>query len=173
MKPSVKILIFCLTTFLFIGCDRVTKDLAKEHLQNKPMVSYLNNTLQLVYVENTGAAMSLGDALPQKTSFWLLSVLPLIFLLGLSVYTIRQAREMSLGKIISFALLIAGGLGNIIDRVAFDRHVTDFMILGGSWKIHTGVFNFADVCVSAGAIGLILFYRDKKMKTESNPQNFQ
>src|SRR5476651_698426 len=114
MKPSLKILIFCLTTFLFIGCDRVTKDLAKEHLQNKPVISYLNNTVRLVYVENTGAAMSLGDALPQKTSFWLLSVLPLVFLLGLAFYTIKQAKEMSLGKIISFALLIAGGLGNII-----------------------------------------------------------
>jgi len=151
---------------VFIGCDRVTKDLAKEHLLNKPAVSYFHNTFRLEYAENTGAAMNFGDNLPKAASFWLLSMLPLAFLLILSVYIIRHSKEMSLLKIFSFALIISGGLGNIIDRIAFDRHVTDFMILSIR-GIHTGIFNFADVCVTAGAIGLILFYRDKKIHAAS------
>jgi signal peptidase II len=161
MKASTKIVLFCISSFIFISCDRVTKDLAKEHLQNKPSISYLHNALQLVYVENTGAAMSMGDNLPKTVSFWLLSILPLLFLLFLAGYTIKHVNEMSMRKIFSFALLVAGGLGNIIDRIVFDRHVTDFMILSIS-KLQTGVFNFADVCVTSGAIGLMLFYRDKK-----------
>jgi signal peptidase II len=72
---------------------------------------------------------------------------------------------MRLMRLFSFALIIAGGLGNIIDRLLFDRHVTDFMILSIS-HLRTGIFNFADVCVSAGAIGLILFHRDRKIKEE-------
>lgn len=146
---------------LFIGCDRITKGLANTHLMNKPTVSYLNNTVQLTYVENTGAAMSLGDGLSKTTAFWLLSILPLAFLVFLSVYTIREAKEMNAMKVFSFALVISGGLGNIIDRLLYDRHVTDFMVIGTD-KIRTGVFNFADVCVSAGAIGLLFFYKEKK-----------
>ena len=161
MPPKIKILIFCLSALLFIGCDRVTKDLAKAHLMNKPSISYLHNSFQLVYVENTGAAMSLGDGLPRMASFWLLSMLPLIFLLGLAAYTIRHAKEMRFVKLFSFALIIAGGLGNIIDRIVFDRHVTDFMILR-LMNLHTGIFNVADICVSAGAIGLLFFGRERK-----------
>jgi len=161
LNSRIKILLFCLSALLFIGCDRVTKDLAKIHLMNKPPVSYLHNSFQLVYVENTGAAMSLGDDLSKPASFWLLSMLPLCFLLGLSVYIIRRSKEMGFTKIFLFALIIAGGLGNIIDRIVFDRHVTDFMILR-IFSIHTGVFNVADMCVTAGAVGLLFFYREKK-----------
>lgn len=165
MGNRVKILLFCLSTLMFIGCDRVTKDLAKEHLKNKTSVSYLNNTIQLIYAENTGAALNLGDSLSKTASFWLLSILPLAFLVALSVYTIRHSREMTMMKLFSFALIIAGGMGNILDRLLFDRHVTDFMLVDVK-GIHTGIFNFADVCVTAGAIGLLIFHRDKKINKE-------
>jgi signal peptidase II len=163
MRTRLKIILFCCSTLVFIGCDRVTKDLAKAHLMNKPSVSYFNNTIKLVYAENTGAALNLGDNLPKAASFWLLSILPLAILIGLSIYTIRQSRDMSVMKLFSFALVISGGMGNIIDRLLFDRHVTDFMIVDVQ-GIHTGIFNFADVCVTAGAIGLLLFHRDKKIQ---------
>ena len=52
---------------------------------------------------------------------------------------------------------------NIIDRILFDRHVTDFMNLGIQ-NIRTGIFNVADICVTAGAIGLLLFCSDTPAK---------
>jgi signal peptidase II len=160
MKTRIKILLFCVSCFAFISCDRITKDIAKEQLKNKEPLSYLHDTVRLEYVENTGAAMSLGDDLPVKASFWLLSMLPLAFLLGLFGYTLKNVRNMHPVKVFSLALLFSGGIGNIIDRILFDRHVTDFMNVGlGS--IRTGIFNVADMCVTAGAIGLIFFYKDK------------
>lgn len=161
MKNWIKILLFCTASVACISCDRVTKDMAKEHLKNQEPVSYFHNTIRLEYVENTGAALSLGDDLPKRTSFWLLSILPLIFLIALFAFTIKNAGKMSLMKIFSLALLFSGGIGNIIDRILFDRHVTDFMNLGIQ-NIRTGIFNVADVCVTAGAIGLLLFYKDKQ-----------
>ena len=161
MGSRFKIWAFCLGTIMFAGCDRVTKDLAKEHLQNKMPLSYLNNTVRLVYVENTGAAMSFADNLPKAASFWLLSILPLLLLLALSIYTLSRVKEMRFMKLISFALIIAGGLGNIYDRIVYDRHVTDFIFIGIG-KIHTGIFNIADVCVSAGVVGLLIFYKEGK-----------
>lgn len=160
MRISIKIFLFCISSFVFIGCDRVTKDMAKEHLKNKQTVSYFHDTFRLEYVENTGAAMSLGDKLPKPMSFLLLSLLPLIFLFILFVYTLKIVREINYPKMFCVALIFAGGMGNIIDRILFDRHVPDFMNLGIQ-NIRTGIFNFADVCVTAGVIGLLLFYRDK------------
>ena len=164
MKKGLKIFLFCLICLTFISWDRATKDLAKEHLKNKEPVSYLHDSFRLVYVENTGAAMSLGDGLPKAASFWLLSVLPLLFILILVVYIIKNAENFSFPKISAFALIIAGGIGNIIDRLLFDRHVSDFMNIGYK-NIRTGIFNFADVCVTAGAIALVLLYRNKKISS--------
>jgi signal peptidase II len=165
MGSRYKILLFCLCAIAFAGCDRVTKDLAKEHLQNKPAVSYLDNMIRLVYVENTGAAMSFADGLPKVASFWLLSMLPLVVMLVLIGYVISNIKQMRPGKFISFALIIAGGLGNIYDRIVYDRHVTDFIYIGVG-KLHTGVFNIADVCVSAGVVGLLCFYKDSTKEQE-------
>jgi len=132
---------------------------------SKPPISYFHNTFRLDYAENTGAAMSMGDGLSKTASFWLLSILPLGFLVFLGGYVLLNSKEMGLLKLFSFSLIIAGGLGNVIDRIVFDRHVTDFMNIG-ILNLRTGIFNFADVCVTSGAIGLLLFYKDKKSIAE-------
>jgi signal peptidase II len=161
MKSWLKILIFSLTSFMFIGCDRITKNLAKEHLMNEEPISYFNDTFRLEYVENTGAALSLGADLPQPYNFLLLSLLPLLLLLGATIYTIKKHKDLNLPKLISLALVISGGFGNLIDRMFFDRHVPDFMNLGIQ-NIRTGIFNIADVCITFGVIGLLLFFRKKQ-----------
>ena len=160
MGRNLKIILFFLISFASVSCDRVTKDLAKEHLMNKEGLSYFHDTFRLEYVENTGAAMSMGDGLPQPYNFILLSLMPLIFLGILAVYTVRGSHKMSLPKTISLSLIFAGGLGNVIDRILFDRHVTDFMNFGVQ-NIRTGIFNFADVFVTLGVIGIMFFYKDK------------
>jgi signal peptidase II len=161
MSKKLKIILFCFCCLAFIGCDRITKDLAKEHLKDKPTLSYFHDSFKLMYVENTGAALSLGDDLPKALSFWLLSIIPLIVLLILAVYTLKNLVHMRVIKIFSLAMIFSGGIGNIIDRIVFDRHVTDFMNVGFG-NIRTGIFNVADICVTAGVIGLLLFYNDKK-----------
>jgi len=169
MKKWTKIIFFCGCCLAFIGCDRLTKDLAKEHLKDKVAITYLNDTVRLQYTENTGAALSLGDELPKTVSFWLLSILPLIILLIVFVYTLMHLQRMGTMKIFSIALIFSGGIGNIIDRIVFDRHVTDFMNLGIG-NLRTGIFNVADVCVTAGVIGLLFFFNDKKEKPTVDPE---
>ncbi len=170
MKKVTKIILFFTCCLAFIGCDRITKDLAKEHLKDKPTITYLNNTVRLQYVENTGAALSLGDDLPKTANFWLLSILPLVILSGLVIYTLKNLQQMGAMKIFSIALVFSGGIGNIIDRLLFDRHVTDFLNLGIG-NIRTGIFNIADVCVTAGVIGLLLFFNDTRNKPTVTPEH--
>ncbi len=164
MKRSIKILLFCLSCLILISWDRASKELAKEHLKDKAPVTYLHDTFRLQYAENTGAALSLGDNLPQTASFWLLSILPLVFLLFMGGYAIKHSSATGLSKLSAFALIVSGGLGNIYDRIVFDRHVTDFMNIGIG-QLRTGIFNFADVCVTAGVILFLLSYKKNTLKT--------
>jgi signal peptidase II len=163
MKKWLKIFLFCLSSLTLVSWDRATKDLAKDHLKDKEPVSYFHDTFRLEYVENTGAAMSLGDRLPKTVSFWLLIILPLTFLSFLFLFAIKKSKEFRFIKMFAFALIFAGGVGNIIDRLLFDRHVTDFMNIGLN-NMRTGIFNFADVCVTTGAIFLIVLFSNKKTK---------
>jgi len=164
MKTRQKIFLFCLFSLLFIGCDQVTKNLAKDHLVEGVSTSYLNDMVRLIYVQNTGAALGLGDDLHPQLSFWLLSIFPLVVLSGLCFYALKNAKTMRSLELLSFCLIFAGGIGNIIDRILYDRHVTDFLNVGFG-DIRTGIFNFADMCVTSGVIGL-LFVRLTKSKSK-------
>ena len=149
---------------MFIGCDRVTKVIAKDNLVYGEPISYFHDTFRLQYVENTGAALSMGDSLPKAVSFWLLSMFPLAVLIALFIYVITRLNKMNRIMLFSFSLIIAGGLGNIIDRILYDRHVSDFMNIG-IYNLRSGIFNVADICITVGAIGLfIAYYRDKDTK---------
>lgn len=156
MKNNHKILLFIVIAVLSLGCDRVTKIWAKENLQNQLPKSYLNDTFRLQYAENTGAALSLGDDLPQPWSFILLSLLPSLFMLGVIIYAFYNIRTLDWFYVVCLSLIAAGGIGNIIDRILYDRRVTDFMLIQLTSTLRTGIFNVADVCITIAAIGLLL-----------------
>src|SRR6187402_1848185 len=109
MKSWIKVLLFCISCTLFIGCDRVTKVIAKDNLIYGEQVSYLHDTFRLQYVENTGAALSMGDNLPKAVSFWLLSMFPLGILVALFIYVVTHLNKMNRLLLLSFSLIIAGG----------------------------------------------------------------
>ncbi len=162
MKNCIKILLFCLTCTVFIGCDRVTKVIAKDNLVYGEPISYFHDTFRLQYVENTGAALSLGDNLPKGVSFWLLSMFPLAVLIGAFIYVITRLNKMNNLMLFSYSLIIAGGLGNIIDRIFYDRHVSDFMNIG-IYNLRSGIFNVADICITVGVLALFIAnYRTKE-----------
>lgn len=163
MNTRNKILFFCLISISFIGCDRITKTIAKEHLMNKPSYSYFNDMLRLEYTENTGAAFGFGDNLNASVAFWFLGIFPLVALLGMFLYMISKSKDLSPLKLFAASLIISGGLGNIIDRLIFHRHVTDFLNVG-MLNIRTQVFNVADMCVTFGVLLLVVIYF-KKPKT--------
>jgi signal peptidase II len=152
----VRISFFCLLSLSLVSWDKMTKDLAKAHLRDKPAQSFLGDTFRLEYVENTGAAMSMADDWSPGASFWLLSVLPLAVLLGLFAYVIRHIQEIRTSRMIGLCLIFAGGVGNIMDRLVFDRHVTDFMNIGVR-NLRTGIFNFADLWITAGVVSLLVW----------------
>ena len=155
---------FCLFSLSLISWDKMTKDLAKTHLRDQGVRSYLDDIFRLEYVENTGAAMSFADDLNPRLGFWLLGILPLVILLGLFAYVILHVQEMRIARMVGFSMIFAGGLGNILDRLVFDRHVTDFMNLGIQ-NFRTGIFNFADLWITTGVI-LLVWRAGRSSKTD-------
>ena len=156
MKLSIKLFLFLLITFVAVGCDRVTKNLAQEHLANREPISYFNDFVRLEYAENSGAAMSLGSDWPESVRFWALHIFPFALLLCLLAYTAKEAGQLHKGQIASLALIFAGGAGNMIDRFFNQSRVPDFIIMGFP-SLRTGIFNVADMCITAGVLAILGF----------------
>lgn len=154
LSSRSKLFLVFLLSLSCIGCDRVTKNLAKEHLKGKEMIQYLNKTVTLVYVENKGAFMSMGADWSDSLSFWTLTVLPLLAMAAFAYYILRNYKKLPTIQLAAWVMVFSGGIGNLVDRVLFDRHVTDFILLGVP-GFQTGIFNVADVFVTTGALLLL------------------
>lgn len=148
-----------------VACDQATKALAVTHLRGAPPLELLDAGVfaRLVYAENPGAFLGLGRALPDPVRTAVFSIGVLALLVGLAVVLVRGARSASehnaflRGRLapLGLALILAGGVGNLIDRVARPGgRVVDFAQLGlraPPLDLRTGVFNVADLYIVAGA----------------------
>jgi len=62
----------------------------------------------------------------------------------------------------AWALILAGGIGNLIDRVSQQGLVTDFMNVGIGPVFRTGIFNVADMAITAGFFVFIVCWRHEE-----------
>lgn len=152
-----------LLTFL----DRLTKQLVISNVKLNGPRPFLFGLFQLRYVENSGAAFS---SFSQKTT--MLTVVTLVILaVGLTLLMLHKFRSRFVN--VCVVLVLAGGLGNVIDRLLYG-YVVDFI---EPLFVDFAVFNFADCCITVGAVLLIcyelrsLLTERKKTKTHGNDQS--
>ena len=98
--------------------------------------------------------MSFGSGLPAEVRAWIFIGLNSIMMLGLSAYLFLNRHE-SISVFVAVAFILAGGIGNQIDRISNHGLVTDFINLGIG-PLRTGVFNVADMAVTFGGIAVAL-----------------
>ena len=139
------------TVVMTIGCDRVTKQVATAALAGEPGRSYWADTVRLVYAENTGGFLSLGEELPEAARTAVFGVGTALILCALAGVAVRYRWEGL--PIFGASLVLAGGASNWIDRVVHGR-VIDFINVGVG-PVRTGIFNVADVGIMLG-IGILL-----------------
>jgi signal peptidase II len=154
MTKSRHLLLLLFVILMWVSFDQVTKVIAKRDLAGEPAREYLAGIVRLEYAENVGSFLSLGASLPAATRFWVFTVFSTLLVLGLALYALRASEQTPLLVFLGISLVIAGGLGNLIDRLTHDGRVVDFMQLRAG-PLRTGVFNVADVALMAG-IGLVL-----------------
>jgi len=130
--------------------DQVSKFVAKQYLQPGDFYSYIGDTFRLQYAENSGAFLGLGATLPDPWRHLIFTVLVGIFLLALLVYLLRS-NELTWFATVCLSLVCAGGLSNLIDRIAYDGRVVDFLNVGIG-PLRTGIFNVADMAITFGAL---------------------
>ena len=142
--------------------DQLTKWLSVAFLKVEGSVPIIKSVIHLTYVENTGAAFGI-----LKNHRWVFILISIITIIGFSAYLYLGHSENRLYAV-SIAMIISGGIGNMIDRLALG-YVVDFIDFR---LINFAVFNGADsfVCVGAGLLilALILDIKNEMKKEKGN-----
>ncbi len=132
-----------------IGLDQITKAIARSSLKPKGSITIIKNFFKFTYVENKGGAWGAFSG-----KLWLFIIIT-VFALGVMFYLLKDFNLQN-NKMysIGLCLIIAGAIGNFIDRLAL-KYVTDFLdfyIFGYDFP----VFNVADICIVIGVFMLIV-----------------
>lgn len=139
--------------FLFIGLiivlDQVTKYLAKTRLMDNINIDLIQGYFSLTYVENRGAAFGIL----RDKKFILVGITALI--VAFMIYYLIKNKNMGKWMKISLVLIIAGAIGNLIDRVSLG-YVVDFFHFYIKNIFDWPVFNVADISVVCGTILLAI-----------------
>ncbi len=131
---------------LLVAVDQLIKIIIDLWLVSRGEVVVFDGILSLAYVENTGAAWG---ALEGKR--WFLVVVALVAIV-IIIYMMCKGKIKGVCYNVATVLLLAGGLGNLIDRV-FRGYVIDYLKVT---FIDFPVFNFADCLITVGACFLIV-----------------
>lgn len=147
-RRGMGVIAFWLTVILVVIADQATK-VAVRHLMPPGAAArtLVPGLIDLVHVENTGAAFNVGRGLT-----WLFVACAVAAFL-LAAYLV-WARDLPLRLVFPLAAVAGGGAGNMIDRLATGS-VTDFL---AATFVDFPVFNVADVFVTCGVVASVLLY---------------
>lgn len=132
---------------ILITMDQFLKYIASIYIKPVQSINLIPNLLEVTYLENKGAAFGMF-----QNQRWFFIVFA-IFMILVFVYLIAYKKVKDKLFIISSTLIIAGGIGNIIDRLFFG-YVVDYI----RFSFFPPVCNFADYCITVGTIILIIYF---------------
>lgn len=142
---------YIIISIILVILDQITKNYAIINLKGKEMVELVPNWLYLTYLENKGAAFGFLNSAP-----WVFTILSSVFVIAMVFIMLKYRNNFNSSYKLFFAIIVAGALGNLIDRL---RHgyVVDFIFspLGGIYNFP--VFNLADLYLTITAI-LVAIY---------------
>ena len=123
--------------------DQLVKFSVIKNIYNSS-ITIINGALNLTYIENTGGAFGIGN-----NSTIMFIIVNIIIITLATKFIISKKNELSTNIMFGLGLILAGGIGNLIDRI-FRGFVVDYIDI--SPLIKYPVFNFADICVVLGCI---------------------
>ncbi len=138
--------IWLIVALVLTVADQLSKALIVSNLSETARIVCIPGVVDIVYVENTGAAFSMLSA-----HTWLLGLVSAAFCAAIAVYMAKMKFADKRYQIIG-GMLLGGALGNGIDRI-FRGFVVDFIELA---FIRFPVFNIADIAITLGAVLLVV-----------------
>jgi signal peptidase II len=150
MKKGTMLALDVVLIGLLLGLDQWTKYLAVLHLKDQDEIALIDQVLELRYLENRGAAFGLL----QDQKLFILFV-GIIFVAVLVYFLCRLPAQKKFRVLhVLLSMIIAGGLGNMIDRFRLE-YVVDFIYVV---LIDFPIFNVADMYVVLATIGLVFCF---------------
>jgi signal peptidase II len=135
-----------------IAADQASKAAIRASIPLYDSVEVIPGLLNLTHVLNTGAAFGFLDRFDFAYKAIVVTMLATGALGAIVFYAMTLGSETRLSRL-ALTLVVAGAVGNLIDRVAAGA-VVDFVdVYWGNW--HFWAFNVADSCISVGAVLLI------------------
>jgi signal peptidase II len=163
-----RLLLILAILFCTVGCDQATKSVAKSYLADGRPVIMLGDTVRLDLARNYGAFLSLGSSIGESSQGLLMSAAVGIVLAGLLLHLFISRPQNPLVAA-AIALIVGGGVSNLVDRLRYGGYVVDFLNVGiGS--LRTGIFNVADMAIMAGVVLWIFsdrLWKDEKSQAEA------
>ena len=148
-KPALALLVLAVVVTL----DVATKWWIVNNMSYHETISVIGDVVRLTYTHNPGAAFGINIGEHSRIFFLVLSIVALGVLAG--IYRSTPATDRL--RLLAVALVGSGAIGNIIDRLRYERGVVDFLDVGiGSHR--WWVFNVADSAVTVGAILLLVSF---------------
>ena len=156
-KHLYTLLIFCLV----LALDAATKHVVETEIALHERINVIGSFVQLTLLYNRGGLFGIMQG--YQTFFLVVSVA--VFTLLVAYYFLE--REKTTLFRCAMALIMAGAVGNIADRLLGKPGVVDFIYIGSDEVFRWPAFNVADSSIVAGALLLLLFYflEERKKKT--------
>ena len=153
-------MLYAVLVAALVALDQLVKYLVVQQIPLGEHVPFLPHLLDLTYVENTGAAFSMFS-----DHTWMLALISLVMSVLLAIAVWKPLFRHPFGRT-ALALLLAGAVGNLIDR-ALQGYVVDmFHVL----FMEFAVFNVADICVVVGGFAAVIYYLFFYEKLEGGPK---
>lgn len=157
--------ILALMAGLIIIVDQVTKYMVRTNIPLGDIWSpwpWLTPYARIIHWNNTGAAFGMFQGFGGVFTFLAIVVAIAI------IYYFPQVPRSDWPLRIAMGMQLGGALGNLIDRLTQQGHVTDFISLG-----NFAVFNVADACISVGVavllVGVWIKEQKEKIQTPGEP----
>ncbi len=168
MKQKTRqILGFIIGVAVAIGLDQWTKALAVAGLKGKEPFVIWDGVFELQYLENRGAAFGMM----QGKQFFFFVVAAVVLVAAAWLLWKMPVTKRYLPLLICMCLIVAGAVGNMIDRVSLG-YVVDFLYFK---LINFPIFNVADcyvtVATAAAAVFLMFFYKEEELTVFTRKQD--
>ena len=139
---------FCITAVLIIAADLITKYIVASGMELYSSIPVIPGVFDITYIINDGAAWGILGG-----KQFLLSAFTVIVIAALIIYAVKKRASIPKLELYSLAMIVGGGIGNLIGRV-FDGYVVDFINVKAISFLN--IFNIADIGITVGCFLLII-----------------
>lgn len=142
------LIIYWIFSALLVGVDQLVKWWITDNLALGETKNLIPGILSLNHIRNTGAAWSMLEG-----KMWFFTIVTLIAVVVILTLMIKNREKGNSWFMIGLSLILAGAIGNFIDRIRLgyvvDMFQTDFMSFP--------IFNVADVALVCGVICILIY----------------